>query len=101
MLLLEWDAASGILSLAHDLDLLALGTQVVEDELGTGRALGINTTSKSDGNIWLLLALLEAVVILEKIAKIGSDLELVGVGVWVLGLKHLLDPLASDFKVLL
>ena len=101
VLLLEWDTASGVLCLAHNLDLLALGADVVENELGTRRALGIDTASKSDGDIGLLLALLKAFVLLQEVAQIGGDLELVGEWVRFLGFEHLLDLPASDFKVLL
>lgn len=101
MLLLEGDIAGRILGLAEDLDLDALGADVVEDELGASSTLGVDSARNADLGLLLLLALLEAVVLLEEIAQIDGDLELVGIRVWVLGLTELVDLVAADFEVLL
>lgn len=101
MLLLEWDAAGGILCLAHHLDLLALSTDVVENQLGTRGTLGVDTASNADRNIGLLLALLQTLVLLQEFAQVVGDLELVRIRVGVLGFEKLLNLLASDLKVLL
>lgn len=89
------------MGLAHDLNLNTLGANVVEHQLATGRALGEDTTANADNGIGLLFALLETFVVLQDIAQIGVDLELVGVGVWLLGLAQLVDLLAPNFEILL
>jgi hypothetical protein len=48
-----------------------------------------------------LLALLETLVVLQDIAQIGVDLELVRVGVGLLGLAQLVDSLTANLEVLL
>jgi hypothetical protein len=100
VLLLE-RLASSILGLAHDLDLDTLGADIVEVQLVAGGTLGEDTTSDANGNVGLLLALLEALVVLEELAEVGVDLELVRVGIGLLGLAQLVDLLAPNFEVLL
>lgn len=101
VLSLERHAASGVLSLSDDLDLDTLGADIVEDQLGAGSTLSVNTTGDADGDLGLLLALGETLVISEVLAQIIGNLELVGVGVGVLGLAQLVDSLAADLEVLL
>lgn len=101
MLLLEWDAAGGVLGLAHHLDLLALGADVVENQLRARGTLGIDTAGDSNRDFGLLLALLETLVLLEELAQIVGDLELVGIGIGILGFPPFRDLLASNLKVLL
>lgn len=101
MLSLEANIASSILSLANDLDLGAFGTDIVEDQLSTRRTLGVNSTGDADRDFGLLLALLETLVVLQEVPQIVGDMELVGVGVRLLGFAEFVDPLASDFEVLL
>jgi hypothetical protein len=101
VLSIERNLAGSILSLANHLHLDALGADIVEDQLGAGRALGKYSTGNSDRGIRLLFALLETLVILEVLAEVIGDLELVRVGVRLLGLAELVDPIAADFEILL
>lgn len=101
MLSLEANIASSILSLANDLDLGAFGTDIVEDQFGTRRALGVNSTGDADRDFGLLLALLETLIVLQEVPQIVGDMELVGVRVRLLGFAEFVDSLASDFEVLL
>jgi hypothetical protein len=93
--------ASGILGLAHDLDLDTLGADIVEVQLVTGGTLGEDTASDANGNIGLLFALLETLIVLQELAEVGVDLELVRVGIGLLGLAQLVDFLAPNLEVLL
>lgn len=101
MLLLKGDAAGSVLALAHDLYLYTLRADIVKVQLGARAALGVDSTGDANGDIGLLLALLEALVVLEELTQVVGDVELVRIGVWVLGFAELVDFLASDFKVLL
>jgi hypothetical protein len=101
LVLLFEGLASGILGLAHDLDLDTLGADIVEVQLVTGGTLGEDTTSDADGNIGLLFALLETLIVLQELAEVGVDLELVRVGIGLLGLAQLVDSLAPNLEVLL
>lgn len=58
-------------------------------------------TGDTDGDIGLLLALGETIVGLEVFTQVIGDLELVRVGVGLLGLAQLVDSLATDLEVLL
>jgi hypothetical protein len=87
--------------LAHDLDLNTLRANVVEVQLGAGGTLGVDTASNANGNLRLLLALLETLIFLEEVAEIGIDVELVGIGIRLLGLAQLVDLLAANLEVLL
>lgn len=89
------------LGLAHDLDLDTLSADIVENQLVAGRTLGVDTASNANGNIRLLLALLETLLLLNKVAKVGVDVELVWVGIGLLGLAQLVDSLAANLEVLL
>lgn len=101
VLVLEGDVSAGVLGLAHNLHLNALGTDVVEDQLGAGGTLGVDTTGNADGGLGLLFTLLQTLVLLEELAQVILDVELVGVGVGLLVLAQLVDALAADFEVLL
>lgn len=101
VLILERNIAGDILGLAHDLNLDTLSAEIVEDQLVAGGALCINTTGQADGDLGLLLALGKGSIVLEELAQVGVDLELVGVRVGALGLAQLIDSLAADLEVLL
>lgn len=101
VLLLEWHVASGVLTLTHNLHLDTLRTNVVEVELGARAALGVDSTGDANGGFGLLLALFEALVVLEELAQVIGDVELVRVRVGRLGFAELVDSLAADFEVLL
>lgn len=101
VLLLEGHISSSVLGLAHDLDLDTFGANIVEVQLSTGRALGVNTTGNANRHIGLLLALLQTGVILDVFAQVVGDLELVRVRIRVLGLTQLVDTLAANLEVLL
>lgn len=101
VLLLKWHLASGVLTLAHDLHLDTLSAKVVEVQLGARAALGVDTTGDANGGFGLLVALLETLVVLEELAQVIGNVELVRVGVGVLGFTELVDSLAADFEVLL
>jgi hypothetical protein len=101
MLGLKGDIASRVLGLADDLHLDAFRTDIIEEELGTRGTLGVDSTGDTDGDIGLLLALGETLVGLEEFAQVIGDLELVRVGVGLLGLAQLVDSLAADLEVLL
>lgn len=100
VLLLE-GLSSRVLGGAHDLDLDTLGADIVEDQLATSGTLGVDTTTEVDSDIGPLFALLETLVVLQNVAQIGVDLELVGVGVGRLSLAELVDSLAANLEVLL
>lgn len=89
------------LCLAHCLDLDTLRADVIEVQLITGGTLGVDTTSNANGNIGLLFALLETLIILNEVAKISVDVEFVWVGVRLLGFAQLVDFLAPNLEVLL
>lgn len=101
VLLLKRHIASGVLTLAHDLHLNTLSANVVEVQLGARAALGVDTTGDANGGLGLLVALLETFVVLEELAQVIGNVELVRVGIGVLGFAELVDSLATDFKVLL
>jgi hypothetical protein len=101
VLSIERNLAGGILSLANHLHLDALGADIVKDQFGAGRALGKNSTGDSDCSTRLLFALLETLVVLEVLAEVIGDLELVRIGVGLLGLSKLVDPVATDLEILL
>lgn len=86
MLGLERDIPRGKLSLTHDLHLHALSADIVENQLGSGRTLGVDTTRDADGDIGLLSAFLQTLVVLQILAQIIGDLELMRVGIRLLGL---------------
>lgn len=100
VLLLE-GLSSRILGGAHDLDLDTLSADIVEDQLATSGTLGVNTATEVDNGIGPLLALLETLVVLQDVAQVGVNLELVGVRVGLLGLAELVDSLAANLEVLL
>lgn len=100
VLLLE-RLASRELCLADNLDLNTLRTDIVEVQLVTGGTLGVDTASNANGNIGLLLALLETGVVLEEVAEVGIDQELVRVRIRLLSFAQLVDFLATDLEVLL
>lgn len=101
VLSLERNVSCRFLGLTRNLDLDTFGTDVVEDQLSTSRSLGIDSSSNSDLLIPQLLSLLKRLIILEKLPKVIGYLELVRIGVRVLGLAELVDFSAADFKVLL
>lgn len=101
MLIFKWHITGSKLSLADHLDLDTLCADVVENQLGAGRTLGVDATGNTDRNVGLLLTLLKAFIVLEELAQVGVDLELVWVGVRLLGLAQLVDALAPDLEILL
>lgn len=101
MLLLKWHITGSKLSLADHLNLGALCADIVENQLGAGGTLGVDATSNADGHVGLLLTLLKTFIGLEELAQVGVDLELVRVGVRLLGLAQLVDALAPNLEVLL
>lgn len=101
MLILKRGASGCKLGLAHNLDLNTLGTEIIEDQLIARGTLGVNTASKTDGNVGLLFTLGKRSIVGEELTQVGVDLELVGVGVGALGLAQLIDSLAADLEVLL
>jgi len=100
MLLLE-GLASRILCLAHHLDLDTLCANIVKDQLGTGSPLGVDTATDANSDICLLFALLETLIVLQDVAQVGVNLELMRVGVRLLGLAQLVDFVTPNLKVLL
>lgn len=101
VLLFKGNIASGVLTLAKNLYLHTLCADVVEVQLGARTTLGVDSTRNADGDFGLLLALLETLVVLQELAQVVGDVELVGVRVGLFGLAELVDSLASDFEVLL
>lgn len=101
MLSLERNIALGMLSLAHNLNLDSLGTDIVEDQLRTRRPLGVDSASDADFDVRLLFALLETFVVLQELPEVGRHMELVRIRVRLLGLAKFVDSLAPDFEVLL
>ncbi|KAI6775311.1 hypothetical protein HG530_002069 [Fusarium avenaceum] len=91
---------SHLLSLAHDLDLDALSSDIVEKELGTGCSLSVDTGTNLDDLVLGVLAGLEVTIILHKLSQVVCDIELVGVWVGALGLAELVDVPGSDLEVL-
>lgn len=101
VLLLERHVASGVLTLAHNLHLDTLRTNVVEIELGARAALGVDSTGDANSGLGFLLALLKTLVVLEELTQVIGDVELVRIRVGRLGFAELIDSLAADFEVLL
>jgi hypothetical protein len=89
------------LCLAYNLDLNTLSADIVEDQLVSRGSLGVDTTSDANGKIGLLFALLETLMFLDELAEVGVDMELVRVGIRLLGLAQFVDSLASNLEVLL
>lgn len=100
MLLFE-RLSCGELCLTHYLDLDTLRADVVEVQLVAGGTLGIDTASNSNGNIGLLFAFLETIIILNKVTELSVDVEFVRIGVRLLGFAQLVDFLAPNLEVLL
>lgn len=101
VLSLERDIAGSVLSLAHYLHLHTLSADVVENQLGTGGTLGVDSTGDTNGLVGQLVTLSKMIVVLQELAQVIGDLELVRVGVRLLGLAQLVDSLAANFEVLL
>ena len=89
------------LCLAHHLNLNTLRADVIEVQLVAGGTLGIDTASNTDGNIGLLFALLETLIVLNELAEVGVDVEFVWVWIRLLSFAQLVDPLAPNLEVLL
>lgn len=100
MLLLE-RLSSGELCLAHYLDLNTLCADIVEVQLVAGRALSVDTATNANGDIGLLFALLEALIVLKELAEVSVNFEFVRVGLRLLGFAQLVDFLAPNLEVLL
>lgn len=100
VLLLE-RLSGGELCLAHYLDLNTLCADIVEVQLVARGTLSVDTTSNANGDIGLLLALLETLIVLEEVAEVSVDVEFVRVGIRLLGFAQLVDFLAANLKVLL
>jgi len=98
---LEGHVTRGVLGLADNLDLDPLRADVVEYQLRTRSALGVYPSRDAHSHVGLLLALGEALVVLEVLPEVIGDLELVRVRVWVLGLAQLVDTSTADLEVLL
>ena len=92
MLVLERGSPlTDLLSLTHDLDLDALSSDIVEEELGTGCSLSMDAGADLDDLVLGMLARLKVTELLSELAQIVCDIELVGVGVGALGLAELVD----------
>ena len=98
---LERHIASSVLGLAGNLDLDALGADVVEDELGASSALSVDTARDPDFLLGDLFALLQGRVLLEELSQVVLYVELVRVRVGILRCAELVYLLAADLKVLL
>lgn len=101
VLVLSVEVTLSILGLANDLHLDTFRANVVENQLVTLGTLGIDSSRDAHLHIRLLFALGETLIILEVLSEVDGDLELVRVGVGVLGLSELVDLLASNLEVLL
>lgn len=69
----EGDVAFGLLRLAHDLDLLALGANIVEEELGAGGALVVDTGTDAKNLVLVVLARLEVAEIVGEVPNVVVD----------------------------
>ena len=87
--------------LAHYLDLDALSSDIVENQLGARCPFGIYSSSNAALDIFEVLPWLEVFVLLQKVTKVGGNLKFVGVRVGLLDLAKLLDFGASYLIVLL
>lgn len=101
MLVREALLAGRFLRLAHDLHPGALCSHIVEAEIGTRRALVVDSGTDTDLIVLLVFASLEATIIFDEVTEIVVGVELVGVGVWLVALSQLLNGSAADLKVLL
>lgn len=101
VLLLEWNIPSRLLSLTHDLTLDTLCSDIIEDQLGAGGALGVYPASHANLHILEVLAGLDGFIAVEKVSEVCSDFEFVWIRVGSLALTQLLNLAASDFVVLL
>ncbi|GKT46492.1 uncharacterized protein ColSpa_06674 [Colletotrichum spaethianum] len=71
VLVLEGRAAlADLLRLGHDLDLDALGTDVVEEELVARGTLVVDTSAHADDLLLVMLARLEVAEVLDKVAQV-------------------------------
>ena len=74
------------LGVGHDLDLLALAAEVVEDELGAALSDGVDPAGDGENDVINGFAILQAIVLLNEIMEGDFHVILVwvGMGVWVL-----------------
>jgi hypothetical protein len=83
------------------LNLDTLISDIVEDEFVAIFALIVDSATNPNFDIFLMLARLERVIILDEIPEIVVDLELVRIRVWVLGLAEFVNGSRPDLEVLL
>lgn len=101
VLLLEWNIPSRFLSLAHDLALDPFCSDIVEDQLGAGGALGVYPPPDTNLDILEMLASLDGTIAVKEVSEVCCDVEFVGIRIGSLALAQLLDLAASDFVILL
>lgn len=89
-----------LLGLAHDLDLDTICSDIVEGELGTRGSLAVDTGTDLDNLVLGVLSGLEVPKLLDKLAQVVGNVELVGIRVGALGLSELVDVPGSDLEVL-
>ena len=90
-----------VLGLGQHLYSGTLRADIVEDQLGARRTLGVNAAGDLDLDVRLLLALGEALMVLQVLTQIIGDVELVRVGIRLLGLAELVDLSTPDLEILL
>lgn len=101
MLCFETDISVGFLRLTHYLNLGPATSDVIEDQLRSRRSLDVDSAGDSNLHLLHLFTGLEMGVLLNELAEICVDLELMRVGIGILGLSQAIDSSTSDFKVLL
>lgn len=102
MLISKWNTTLlGLLQLAHNLHLDTLCANIVEHQLVSRGTLVIDSSTKSDLHILLVLSRLQRIVLGDELAQIVVDVELVWIWGWVLGLTEFIDGARSDLEILL
>ncbi|CAF3599373.1 unnamed protein product [Fusarium graminearum] len=100
LVLKRGSSLTNLLSLAHDLDLDTLSSDIVEEELGARCSLSVDTGTNLNDLVLGVLARLEVTKLLDELSQVVCNIELVGVGVGALGLAELVDVPGSDLEVL-
>ena len=100
VLLLEWNITLGVLKLAHDLYIHALGLADVEAASVRRNADRHYAETHLDLGLVQLISTLEVLVVQKEVRQTGVSIELVGVRVGRLGGAEGIDLLASDLEVL-
>ncbi|KAL7354378.1 hypothetical protein ACKS0A_10728 [Histoplasma ohiense] len=100
MLVLEGDVSLHVLRLACDLDLHALSTNIVENQFGPCRPLGIDPSRDAQFLVLDLVTLLQRLVLLNDLSYIIRDQELMWVWVGALSLSEFIHSSTSDLEVL-